>query len=72
MGNKSIELSGGKKVEMREPKVRDMRIVSKYTDEVEKEINLTANLTGLTTNEIDEMSLGDYNLLQKGLKDFLS
>jgi len=49
-----------------------MRIVSKYTDEVEKEINLTANLTGLTTNEIDEMSLGDYNLLQKGLKDFLS
>lgn len=69
---KNIELSTGKKVEMREPKVRDMRIVSKFTDEVEKEINLVANLTGLTTAEIDEMSLGDYGLLQKGLTDFLS
>lgn len=69
---KNIELSTGKKVEMREPKVRDMRIVSKFTDEVEKEINLVANLTGLTTAEIDELSLSDYGKLQKGLTDFLS
>ena len=68
---KEIELGFGK-VKMREPKVRDMRIVSKYTDEVEKEINLVANLTGMTTAEIDELSMNDYGKLQQGLKDFFS
>lgn len=70
--SKVIELNDGKKIEMREPKVRDMRIVSKYTDEVEKEINLVANLTGMTTAEIDELSMNDYGKLQQGLKDFFS
>ncbi|MFY4767453.1 phage tail assembly protein [Aliarcobacter butzleri] len=70
--SKVIELNNGKKIEMREPKVRDMRIVSKYTDEVEKEINLVANLTGMTTAEIDELSMNDYGKLQQGLKDFFS
>ena len=69
---KEIELNSGKKVKMREPKVRDMRIVSKYTDEVEKEINLVANLTGLTPDEIDELNMNDYGKLQQGLKDFFS
>lgn len=69
---KEIELNNGKKVKMREPKVRDMRIVSKYTDEVEKEINLVANLTGLTPGEIDELNMNDYGKLQQGLKDFFS
>lgn len=69
---KEIELNSGKKVKMREPKVRDMRIVSKYTDEVEKEINLVANLTGLTPGEIDELNMNDYGKLQQGLKDFFS
>lgn len=70
--SKVIELNDGKKIEMREPKVRDMRIVSKYTDEVEKEINLVANLTGLTPGEIDELNMNDYGKLQQGLKDFFS
>ena len=70
--SKVIEVNDGKKIEMREPKVRDMRIVSKYTDEVEKEINLVANLTGMTTAEIDELSMNDYGKLQQGLKDFFS
>jgi hypothetical protein len=69
--SKVIELSTGAKIEMREPKVRDMRIVSKFTDEVEKEINIIGNLTGLTTLEIDELNMKDYGLLQKGLTDFL-
>jgi hypothetical protein len=57
---------------MREPVVRDMRIVSTYKDEVEKELNLIGNLTGLTADEIDELSLKDYALLQKELTNFLS
>ena len=67
-----ITLSTGTKVEMREPKVRDMRIVSTFTDEVDKELNLIANLTGLTLEELDELSLKDYSLLQKELQTFLS
>lgn len=67
-----IKLSTGVEVEMREPKVRDMRIVSAYKDEVEKELNLIGNLTGLTADEIDELSLKDYGLLQKELTSFLS
>lgn len=67
-----IKLSTGVEVEMREPVVRDMRIVSAYKDEVEKELNLIGNLTGLTADEIDELSLKDYGLLQKELTSFLS
>ena len=67
-----VKLSTGKIVEMREPKVRDMRIVSAFKDEVEKEINLIANLTGITLDEIDELSLKDYGLFQEELKTFLS
>lgn len=67
-----IVLGNGKTVEMREPKVRDMRIVSTLKDEVEKELKLIGNLTGLTPEEIDELSLKDYGLLQKELKSFLS
>ena len=70
--SKKIELSNGKKVEVREPKVRDMRIVSEYKDEVEKEVNLLANLTGLTIDEIDELTLSDYKLLQDALVGFSS
>ena len=67
-----IKLSTGVEVDMREPKVRDMRIVATYKDEVEKELNLIGNLTGLTADEIDELSLKDYGLLQKELTSFLS
>ena len=67
-----VKLSTGVEVEMREPVVRDMRIVSTYKDEVEKELNLIGNLTGLTADEIDELSLKDYGLLQKELTSFLS
>jgi len=69
---KKVKLSTGKTIEIREPKVRDMRIVSTFKDEVEKEINLIANLTGLTLEEIDELSLRDYSLFQTELKTFLS
>jgi len=69
---KKVKLSTGKTIEIREPKVRDMRIVSAFKDEVEKEINLIANLTGLTLEEIDELSLKDYSLFQAELKTFLS
>ena len=67
-----VKLSNGKEIEVREPKVRDMRIVSTFTNEVETEVNLIANLTGLTIEELDEFSLGDYKLLQTEMMGFLS
>lgn len=67
-----IKLGTGVEVEMREPKVRDMRIVANEANEQEQEIKLIANLTGLTTEEIDDLSLKDYALLSEELKAFLS
>ena len=66
------KLSTGVEVEMREPKVRDMRIVANEANEQEQEIKLVANLTGLTTEEIDDLTLKDYALLSEELKSFLS
>lgn len=69
---REIELSNGEKVTMREPKVRDVRLLKSYKDAEEKELKLCANLTGLSDAELDEMSLKDYGLLQKAMQDFLS
>ena len=67
-----INLPGAKKdVEMREPKVKDMRAVSAEENQEEKEIKLISNLTGMSVVEIDDLSLKDYALLAKGLSGFL-
>ena len=69
---KEIVLSTGAKVEIREPKVRDMRAVAQETNEQEQEIKLISNLTGLTADEMDDLSLKDYAKFGEALKDFLS
>jgi hypothetical protein len=57
---------------MREPKVRDIRMLKNIKDEKEQEIELIANLSGLTKDELDELSLKEYGVLQKRLASFLS
>ncbi len=69
---KEIILSNGKKITMRKPKVRDMRIVANEENEIEKEIKLISNLTNLTIEELDDMDLEDYRKLQEALMGFLS
>jgi hypothetical protein len=66
-----VKLSNGKEIEVREPKVRDMRIVANEPNEQEQEVKLIANLTGLTLDEVDELSLKDYALISEVVKDFL-
>ncbi|ALV25038.1 putative protein, FluMu gp41 family [Campylobacter iguaniorum] len=61
----------GKNIEMREPKVRDMRIVSQINNPADKELSLISNLTGLSSDELDELNMKEYAKLQKGLQDFL-
>lgn len=68
---KKIKLSTGQEVQLREPKVKDIRIVSNCKTEQEQEIKLIANLTGITEEDIDELSLKDYGLISKELQSFL-
>ena len=73
MESKKIVLKDSKKeVEMRVPLVRDMRALSNITNAEDKEIALVANLTGLTQEELGELTLRDYGILQKGLQSFLA
>lgn len=72
LANRKIVLKdSNKEVEMRVPLVRDMRALSEISNAEEKEIALVSNLTGLTQEELDTLTLRDYNLLQKGLQGFL-
>lgn len=69
---KKIKLSDGKTIEMREPKVRDIRAVAQEANEQEQEIKLISNLTGLTADEMDDLFFKDYAKFNEALKDFLS
>jgi hypothetical protein len=68
---KDIKLANGTTVQMREPKVRDMRISQEAKTEAEQEIKLIGNLTNMTMDEVDDLSLKDYTALQTALKSFL-
>lgn len=68
---KEIKLSSGKSIKMREPKVRDMKIAAEKQNKVDEELTLIGNLSGLTPAEVEDLTMRDYALLQKGLKDFL-
>lgn len=74
--SKEIKLSNGQKVTMREPIMRDIRIVSgKYnpnTDPVGYEMFLVANLSNMTLDEVDELSPNDYKKLVEEISPFLS
>ncbi len=65
MSKKEVILNNGKKIEMRKPKVRDIRAVSHIDNEEEREIKLFANLTGLSVEEIEGLYLDDYAKLQE-------
>ena len=68
---KEILLSTGKTVYMREPKVRDMKIAGQKKDEADKELTLIGNLSGLSPDEVEDLTMKDYGLFQGALKDFL-
>lgn len=67
-----IKLSTGADIEMREPKLKDVRLLSHIKDDEERTIKLIANLTMQSEAELDELSMKDFGLLQKELQDFLS
>ena len=67
---KEIVLSD-KTVKMREPKVRDMKIAAEKNNKVDEEITLIGNLSGLSPDEVEDLSMKDYTKLQEAVKGFL-
>ncbi len=61
-------------VEMRVPKVKDLKAVAHIQDEVERESTLISNLTGLcvTPQEVEEWDASSYMQLVGALRAFLS
>ncbi|MCG7878341.1 MAG: phage tail assembly protein [Candidatus Thiodiazotropha endolucinida] len=71
----SIEIDGAKVgvIQLRRPKVRDMLSVEKSVDnDAEKEIQLFANLSELSPDNLLDLDMADYAKLQKAYQDFLS
>ncbi|MEN4053771.1 phage tail assembly protein [Sulfurimonas sp. NWX79] len=67
-----IELSTGKTLEMRRPKVKDMNMIKDIKDDLEREQALIMNLAELSKDELEDMDIYDYTLLQKELVGFTS
>ena len=68
---KEIKLTTGKTIKMREPKVRDMKIAGEKKNKIDEELTLIGNLSGLSPDEVEDLTMKDYSSLQKALKDFL-
>lgn len=69
---KKIKLSTGAEVEMREPKVRDIKLVNNIKDEFDKEMALLSNLTEMTQEELENLTMQDFSKLDEALQVFLS
>ncbi len=58
---------------IRRPKVRDYLVIERLDgSDLSKEITLTANLTSVTKEAIEELDIVDYVKAQEILKDFFS
>ena len=61
------------KIEMRRPRVKDMRSADKVDgSDADREIRLFAVLSHINPEDLDELDLADYQQLQKAYSDFLS
>ncbi len=70
---KTVEIKlSNQTITIREPKVRDMRAVGNITNEVDREIKLLSSLSQMTEEELDDLSMKDYGLIQKELQVFLA
>lgn len=57
---------------LREPVVRDMKMVEHIENPMQQDLALIANLTNMTIDEMEQLPLHIYYRLQEGLKTFLS
>ncbi|MFP3024388.1 MAG: phage tail assembly protein [Wolbachia sp.] len=58
---------------IRRPKVRDYLAIERLSgSDLSKEVTLTANLTSVAKEAIEELDIADYVKVQEVLKDFFS
>ncbi|WP_253303115.1 MULTISPECIES: phage tail assembly protein [unclassified Wolbachia] len=58
---------------IRRPKVRDYIAIERLNgSDLSKEVTLTANLTSVAKEAIEELDIADYVKVQEVLKDFFS
>jgi hypothetical protein len=71
--SKPIQAHGEEVTELtiREPTVKDLRAVSKITNEMDSNLRLAELLTGLPTSSMDQVTTKDYACIQKVIGDFL-
>ena len=69
---KEIKLSDGKTITMREPKARDMLIAENAESPMKQDVRLAANLCNMTEDEVLDLNIKYYKLIQEAMKDFLS
>lgn len=69
---KKVKLSDGREITVKEPTVKMMKSASKRDGDIEQTAALISQATGISEDEIDEMSLADFMLLQGAIGDFLS
>ena len=67
---KTIKLSN-KEIQMRKPKVLDLRAIEHIKNETEQTFMLISNLTGISEGELDQMGVADFKKLSEGLQSFL-
>lgn len=68
---KELVLKDKSKIEIRKPKVRDIKAVDHIENAFEKEVALLSNLTGKTIAELDDMDWDEYNPMSEVINDFL-
>lgn len=67
LGNKDIKLSTGVVIKARTPKVKDMKLVKDIENDLDREFALIGNICQLSPDEVDELDMEDYKMLQKEL-----
>lgn len=66
-GPRDITLSTGVILKARTPKVKDMKLVKDIENDLDREFALIGNICELSPEEVDELDMEDYKLLQKEL-----
>lgn len=66
-GLRNIKLSTGVVLKARTPKVKDMKLIKDIENDIDRETTLIGNLCQLSPEEVDELDMEDYALLQKEL-----
>lgn len=57
---------------LKEPKMRDIRALNHIKDDSEKEFVLISNMSGLSIEELEDLSFKEYKVFQDKLNSFLS